>query len=141
MDDIAQSIRLTGVMANVRKACAFVVQAVEAAGGTDNTRFHCELSVDEIFTNIVEHGYGENSDDQYVEIEVSNLGDCVQITIADDAPAFNPLSQSPPTLRRIMDDDHVGGGWGLSFVRKNMDHIHYHYHDGRNFLILTHGLP
>lgn len=141
MGDTAQSIRLAGTVENVREACAFVVQAVATAGGSEDTRFHCELSVDEIFTNIVEHGYGEDGANRHVDIEVSNLGDCVQITIADDAPAFNPLSQAAPTLRRIMDDAHVGGGWGISFVRKNMDNIHYHYHDGRNFLIITHGLP
>jgi anti-sigma regulatory factor (Ser/Thr protein kinase) len=112
----------------------FVVQRAQAAGLDDEAIYHCRLSVEEIFTNIVEHGY-MNSTGGIVEV-ICRLSDKnFSITLIDDAPAFDPLALPDPDPSVPL-WERQGGGWGIYFVKKFMDRVEYHYQANRNMLLM-----
>lgn len=127
-------LRLSGELARAREACDFVAAAARDFGFSDDAIFHCELSVEEIFTNIVEHGYAFAGADKFIEIQVE-YDSSLKITIIDESPAFNPLEvrEADPTTPLW---ERETGGWGVFFVRNLMDQVSYRFENGRNHLVL-----
>ena len=124
-----------GQLDAVRDACDFVTGIVRDAGMGDDVIFHCEISVEEIFTNIVQYGYAKNGANKSVEIVVEQMPDYLQIVIIDEAPRFNPLQLNDPDPKTPL-GDRPEGGWGVFFVKKFMDEVRYRYEKQRNHLIL-----
>ena len=123
---------------NVRRICAFVVTAAEESGLDARAVYHCEVSVDEICTNIIEHGYTSRpaTDPGEIEIQTYFDGECLEITITDSAPAFDPTTHEETLIGTdVMQKE--PGGWGIAFVKKLMDSIQYEYSQGKNHLFLT----
>lgn len=120
----------------VRDACDMVVEAAEAANLDERAVYHCQMAVDEALTNIIEHGYGYEEDDNQIEIACSIERDRFVITITDDSPAFDPLEHAAPDPAEPL-DTREPGGWGIYFIRKLMDNVEYRQVDGRNQLMLT----
>ena len=68
MAEIERRLSLPGKLEQVRAACDFVVKAAEDAGFGDDGIFQSQLAVEEVFTNIVEHGYEHDGGDKSIEI-------------------------------------------------------------------------
>lgn len=120
---------------NVPAAADFVVQAAEAAGLDERSIYHCQLAVDEACTNIIEHGFAGKKDGQITLMTGIENKNMFAITIADNSPAFNPLTYEEPDPNRSL-EDREGGGWGIYFIKKLMDVIDYRHFDGKNHLAL-----
>ncbi|MCU0496931.1 MAG: ATP-binding protein [Anaerolineae bacterium] len=127
----------------IEEACHFVGQAAEQEGMGADGVYHCALSVEEVCTNIIEHGY-EGDPNHDIEIAcyvIINGGErFFSITISDDAPAFNPLSIPDPDPATPL-WEREGGGWGIFFVKKYMDRIAYAHHHHRNHFTFDKALP
>jgi anti-anti-sigma factor len=98
------------------------------------------MAVDETLTNVIEHGYGSQSDDHEIEITCQTESDQFLITITDDSPAFNPLEHDSPDPSAPL-DAREPGGWGIYFIRRLMDEVRYEHSDARNRLTLLKALP
>lgn len=130
-----ERLRLPGDIAQVRAACDFVVKVATEAGLSDDAIFQSQLSVEEIFTNIVEHGYKFNGAQKWIEITCTLNTHLLRIAITDDAPLFNPLAMDDPDPDQDL-WERERGGWGVFFVRQYMDAVYYQPKDGRNQIIL-----
>lgn len=119
----------------VQEACAFVARIAARHGMDDEGVYRCQLSVEEICTNIVEHGYGNNHHGGKIEIWCFQRDKHLMIEIIDDAPLFNPLGLPTPDPSTPL-WERVDGGWGIHFVRKFMDRVEYFSPDHRNHLRL-----
>ena len=128
-------LRLPGDISQVRAACEFVVEAARDIGLGDDGVFQCQLSVEEIFTNIVEHGYNYNGEDKSIEIICEVYDNSLLISIIDEAPPFNPLELGSPDRDTSLWDRDTGG-WGVYFVQQYMDDVRYRFENHRNRLIL-----
>ncbi|MCA9915278.1 MAG: ATP-binding protein [Anaerolineae bacterium] len=135
MAKLRRRLRVPGDLQQMRTAMQFVKEVAQDAGVGDDGIFQIELSVEEVFTNIVEHGYRYNGADKSVEILCEADGETLWIAIGDEAPPFNPLQQ-PESDPLASLEDRDTGGWGIAFVRRYMDKLHYHYSNQRNWLIL-----
>ncbi len=111
----------------------FVTEAARAAGLGSRAVYHCQMAVDEACTNIIEHGYGGR--EGTIDLECHILDDRLVISITDDSPRFNPLEIEEPNPDASL-DDRSGGGWGIYFMKKMMDEIHWSYRGGRNRLTM-----
>jgi serine/threonine-protein kinase RsbW len=80
------------------------------------------LAVDEMVTNIIEHGY--QGQPGSIEIEVTTQDDALIIRLRDQAPPFDPTTRPPPDLS-IPFDDRPPGGLGIYLTRKVMDDIQH----------------
>jgi serine/threonine-protein kinase RsbW len=59
----------------------------------------------------------------------------LRVTVADNAPAFNPLTVSTPNLEEPLGERAVGG-LGIHLVRTLMDDVRYRRQNGRNHVRL-----
>ncbi len=103
-------------------------------------RREMHIVFDEVVSNIMNHGYDEG-DPLNIVVTLRNLGDALEVVVADDAKPFNLLSLAPPAAspqaRGI-------GGLGVYLVRRLVDDLAYARIEGRNVVTLrkrTSGLP
>jgi serine/threonine-protein kinase RsbW len=130
-----KELTVKGVPTQVRVACEFVANLAQEAKMSDRFIHQCELSVDEICTNIVEHGYHNDGHDKEILIRVEIFDEFWRFYIYDEAPKFNPLIQSDPDPNPTLETVKAGG-WGIFFVKQFMNNISYRYEKGRNCLIM-----
>lgn len=140
---IERHLKIDAKMERVREACEFVAQLAEEAGFDARAAYHIEIAVDEVCTNIVEHGFAPHkgaASGGYIALNVRFDDPCLKMAISDNSPQFDPTTQA----KVDMDNDHYKrepGGWGLHFVRQLMDEVEYGYAEGQNHLTLTKCLP
>ncbi len=128
-------LQIPAVLEQIVAACNFVVEVAQDAGLDDDGVYHCQLSVEEICTNIIEHGYESGDESKVIDIVCQRHSDRFVITIVDDAPQFNPLELSDPDPSVPL-WERKKGGWGVYFVKKFMNDVRYHYESNRNHLTL-----
>jgi serine/threonine-protein kinase RsbW len=121
-------------MEEIRKICAFVAEAAQAAGLSDQAVYHVEVSVEEVCVNIVSHGFMESGiPDGYINVTTDQDADHFIITIADNSPAFNPLLFDGEDIEANKMEP---GGLGIHFLKKMIDGLTYQYRGGENRIIL-----
>lgn len=126
---------VTGMIENVRSVCDFVVDFVNGLSLGEDIAFQSELAVEEICTNIVEHGYHYQGADKKIDV-VCVYGDRqLQIRIIDEAPLFNPLEMEEPDPDTSL-YDRDGGGWGVYFVKQYMTSVVYEVVNNQNNIVL-----
>lgn len=77
------------------------------------------LILDELFANIVAHGYC-NDPDGPVVVQACLADGAIHVTLTDQAPAFDPLHAPEPDTTLSIDERRLGG-LGLLFVRRTAD--------------------
>ena len=102
---------------------------------TKKQKFEINLALDELFTNIINHGFQDSSEHR-IEVSCSKNRDQIKIVIQDDGVAFNPTKAPQPNLKCAFDDRSIGG-LGIHLIRAYMDHIEYHRRGAKNVLTLT----
>jgi serine/threonine-protein kinase RsbW len=82
-----------------------------------------QVALDEIVANIVAHaaaGRGGNAFDLWFRRD----DDCVQIVVADDGPAFDPLALPAPDVTLPL-EARQPGGLGIMLIKALMDDVRY----------------
>ncbi len=135
MGIVEHRLTIPAVIERVEEACEFAADAAREAGLNENAVYHCHLSVEEVCTNIIEHGYNFQGKERAIEVVCVHAVDRFIITILDDAKPFDPLQRSDPDPKSPL-VEREGGGWGIYFVKKFMDSISYKYEQNHNQLIM-----
>lgn len=94
-----------------------------------------ELAAEEVFVNIIEHGYKKK--EGQVEVVVDILSKThAELSFKDWAPPFNPLEVKEKERGLDLDKEPIGG-LGISLVRKIVDEIRYTRQKDANLLTLV----
>ncbi len=127
-----------GAMADLPALMAFIDAACAALQADGEVRFAVRLAVEEVFTNILEHGY---AGDGPVAVAVDGGPRCIRIRLSDEAPSFDPAGAPAPDLASPLDERDPGGlGWHL--VHQLMDEVEHEPAPGRgNIFTLLKQLP
>jgi anti-sigma regulatory factor (Ser/Thr protein kinase) len=94
------------------------------------------LILDELFSNVVRHGYEGAAANGTVEVTLSVARGRLGIEIADDGRPFDPLAAPVPDLD-LPASERQPGGLGIHFVRKLVDEARYVRRGRRNRLTLS----
>jgi serine/threonine-protein kinase RsbW len=78
------------------------------------------LAVNEVVTNIIEHGY--QGEPGIIEIEVEQATDSLIIRLRDQAPPFDPNAVPAPDLTLPLEKRPLGG-LGVYITRQVMDEV------------------
>jgi anti-sigma regulatory factor (Ser/Thr protein kinase) len=105
---------------------------LDAAGIGPRGRFQAELVFEELVTNVIRYGYGDE-EPHLVDVAVSVDAEDVVMVVSDDGKPFNPLDRPEPDLPHSLAEAHVGG-LGIMLVRKAARDVAYERRDGRNYL-------
>lgn len=90
-----------------------------APGDADKMSHDLKLAINEIFCNIVKHGYG-NEIQGPILIEVEHDLDGIKLEVSDQGIPFNPLKIMEPSLFGDKDD-----GYGWYIIRQLVDQVMY----------------
>ena len=93
-----------GRLAEVR---AFVRDEAAECGASDEAIDDLVQAVDELVTNVIEHGYRMGPGT--VEVELEEVDDRCVIRIRDAAPPFDPTAHPEPRLDLPLADRPLGG--------------------------------
>lgn len=140
MQSIERHLQVVAILDNVREACQFVSQTAQQAGMGEDGVFECDLSVEEIMTNIIEHGYKHKVSDDVIDVVCRYNLTVFTIEIIDSAPPFNPLTLATPNFSPDL-EDLKAGGVGVHFVNQYMDATSYEYRDGKNHFMMRRRIP
>lgn len=123
---------LTGLVAFVDRVCSSVGASADAASDL-------RLATEEVFVNILQHGYGDSAGSVTVRIGASP--ERITVTLTDDAPVFDPSEIQAPDLAADCDERRLGGlGWHL--VHQVMDEArHERGAQGGNVFTLVKEFP
>ena len=126
---IANDLReLAGVAAKVDAFC-------DARGVGAGTAYAVNLSIDEILSNTIGHGY-DDDEAHRIELIVRLDGATVTVVIVDDARAFDVSAPAAGTADVPLEERALGG-LGLFLVRRMMDRVEYRRQDGCNVVTLS----
>jgi serine/threonine-protein kinase RsbW len=106
----------------------------EQHGLSDAVRHDMYVAVEELVSNVMRHGGRPGVRPRVTVAAVITHGD-LRVTVADNAPAFNPLTVPTPDLDEPLGDRSVGG-LGIHLVRTLMDDVRYRRQNGRNHVRL-----
>jgi serine/threonine-protein kinase RsbW len=96
-----------------------------------------QIALDEMLSNIVDHGGPAKPKAKTkagIAIEFRLDQGILELTIEDDAAAFDPLTAPVPDTTAPLEARPVGG-LGIHLVRRLMDAVEYERKDGRNRLV------
>jgi anti-sigma regulatory factor (Ser/Thr protein kinase) len=93
------------------------------------------LIIDELFSNIVRHGFDEPGASGTVELHLLFARGRLRIAFTDDGRPFDPLAEASADLDLPM-SQRPPGGLGIHFVRNLADNARYSRLGGRNRLVL-----
>src|SRR3990172_4928650 len=74
---------------NLGRICEFVSRTAKRAGLDDSAAYAVELATNEAATNIIEHGYGGESDNR-IECSIDADDGGVTVVLLDWSPPFDP---------------------------------------------------
>ena len=111
---------------------AVAEQVAQLAGLTDERQLDFGLAVREGAINAMKHGHKFDAK-RTVRLEFRFRGDCVEVSIVDHGPGFDPTElpdpRSPENLLR-------SSGRGLFLIRSLVDQVHFIQHDNGMELLL-----
>jgi serine/threonine-protein kinase RsbW len=124
-----RTLRL-GPDGNVADAVAtYVAELATEAGLPAGKAYWLRLAVEEIATNIVQHGYRGHGP---VRLTSEIWPDQVRLHIEDRAPEFDPRSHDPAPQLETTPAEREAGGFGLLLALRKLDAFCYEQADGQN---------
>ncbi len=127
--------KLTNRLKDLDVLCEHVGSFCEKCGIAKKQKFEINLAMDELFTNIINHGFHDEAEHQ-IHVTCNKEGQTVTITIRDDGVPFNPLEAPQPNLNCTFSDREIGG-LGIHLIKAYIDQIEYHRDTDANVLTLT----
>jgi anti-sigma regulatory factor (Ser/Thr protein kinase) len=122
-------------LADLDVLCERLADFCEASGIAKKQKFEINLALDELFTNIINHGFQDEKEHK-IRVTCTKNDNTVEITIQDDGVPFNPLEAPQPDLNCTFNDREIGG-LGIHLIKAYIDRIDYQRDDEENILTLT----
>lgn len=90
------------------------------------------LAMEEIFSNIVFYGFGDDLD-HYITLHLVVEGDALILTLQDEGIPFNPLNVQIGRRDKPL-EERDKGGMGITLAKNLMDQMEYRRERGKNIL-------
>ena len=117
----------------------FVEAELEKLACPMKTVMQIDVAIDEIYSNIVNHGYRDTPGPVTVKVVEKAEPHAVCIQFTDEATPYNPLTKEDPDISLPLEERGIGG-LGIFMVKKTMDDVKYKYENGRNILTIIKNL-
>lgn len=133
---VTASIRLSSEGGELARLEEFADAFARARGLPDDERARLLLILEELFTNVVVHGYSPGSANGRISVALGWRDGRLTIDLIDDGRPFDPLAREAPDLDAPGDERPIGG-LGIHIVRSLVDEARYRRTGRRNHLQLA----
>lgn len=113
------------------RVCAFVERRCRRLGAGRQAALRLILVAEELFTNIVMHGYAGGSL-RKVTFTLRDAGAEIELVAEDDAPAFDPFRRLAAAGAQTEAREPPVGGWGRRLIAGMSSRHHYERVGRRN---------
>jgi anti-sigma regulatory factor (Ser/Thr protein kinase) len=122
MSEIERNITLGNDLSELSRLADEVESFGEAAGLPLDGTFKLNLALDELATNVINHG-GMASDGK-IRVRLALEDEALIVEFEDEGQPFNPLEAEAPDTACGMQEREIGG-LGIHLTKKCMDEMHY----------------
>jgi anti-sigma regulatory factor (Ser/Thr protein kinase) len=105
---------------------------LQTRGAPEEAIFAANLALEEMITNTIKYGYGEQVTGE-VRIQLELEKNRLVLILEDDSAAFDPFNQAPPDLSLPVEERPIGG-LGLHLVKNLMSACHHHREAEKNII-------
>ena len=130
------SIALRSEATELIRLEAFAEAFARDCGFADDERARLLVILEELFTNVVAHGYGAQFRAGNVAVALGWRRGRLTIDFGDDGPPFDPLGHPRPDLDAPAEQRPIGG-LGIAIVRALVDRARYRRKGDCNHLRLV----
>src|SRR5690348_7042881 len=109
----------------------YVLNAANQAGLGESSRYKLRLAVDEIVTNIIEHGYARVARPGFIGMQAQVQAETLEIQIEDTGRPFDFRQAAKPDLKAGL-KEREPGGLGIYLALLNLDQFLYERVNDRN---------
>ncbi len=127
------SFEIPAELEQIQKVSENIEQCMKSHGWGEDAILDVQLAVEEAVTNTILHGYDGTSGT--IAIRIETTAHHIAVEIADDAPAFDPLSVPEPDVSADLEERQIGG-LGIFLIRRVMDEVSYRYEKNKNILVM-----
>lgn len=128
-----EKLTIDAKIENLPAVTQFVTDALESRNCSLKIIMQIELVIEEIFVNIANYAYKNNSGIATVCRNFEDNPAALNLIFMDSGEKYNPLQHEDPDINLSAEDREIGG-LGIFLVKKNVDEISYKYEDGQNIL-------
>jgi serine/threonine-protein kinase RsbW len=117
---------LTACFENLDPVRDFAASAAEDCGLEPAAVYAVQMAVDEAFSNIIEHAYGGESQQEKIECTCEITPHALTVYLRDCGKPFDPTIVPEPDIEASLEEREVGG-LGLFFMHRLMDEVTFHF--------------
>lgn len=131
----ARTLTLSNRIEEIRTLEAALMEFAEQHELPPDALFQIQLSLEEIFTNVVSYAHDDEEEHQ-IEVVLAREGDRVTVEVADDGTPFNPLQEAPEMDADSSLEERGIGGAGVALAKELMTELRYRRDGDRNRLTM-----
>lgn len=120
---------------NLLTVQSFIDEQLEEAGCPMLTQIAIDVAVEELFVNIADYAYDQETGIAAVQVTMHEEPLSVEITFIDSGKPYDPLAKPDPDIT-LPAKQRKKGGLGIYMVKNSMDDVCYEYRDGKNILTI-----
>ena len=124
-------VKLTDITA----VTEFIETELEKVNCSMKTIIQVNVAIDEICSNIINHGYPDEKGPLTVSLVIREEESQLFVRFVDEGIPYNPLTKDDPDITLSAEERSIGG-LGIYMVKKTMDDIRYKYENNCNILTI-----
>jgi serine/threonine-protein kinase RsbW len=109
---------------SLRLVRSYVQDAANSAGLDSKAVYRLTLAVEELTSNIIEHGYAKSGAAQPIRVAATRTARQLLVAVEDEGTPFNLSEAALPDVSLPLDERNRGG-LGNLLILKNVDDYHY----------------
>ena len=126
-------LTIEALVENITQVTEFIDARLEELDCPLKAQMQIDVAVDELFGNIAQYAYEQETGTITVRVEVVEDPLSVVITFIDQGIPYDPLQKQDPDITLSAEEREIGG-LGIFIVKKTMDEVLYEYKEGQNIL-------
>ena len=134
MEKVKLSISLKNRLMEIEKLKEAVAKMEDSIQCTKRKLKEVDLVLEELFTNIVNHGFSDN-DEHDIEISMSCDKGELEIRMEDDGKPFDITKAEAPDTKCSIEKRCIGG-LGIHFIKHFIDECKYYRNKDKNIVVL-----
>ena len=133
---LLEPLTVPGNLESLKAIALFVFKAAELAGFDRKTTYRLRLAVDEIATNIIQHGYPKADSEEKITCYAELNEVYLTIIVEDWGIAYDYREYIPDSLQKPLTERNIGG-LGIYLAIQSVDDFQYQRLDNCNRHLLS----